>query len=271
MHIAENLLDNETSGLPTLERVFNLLIDLQKITGGGAEAFWLRANQGMQLDVDKDAKLDPDELTKLASQAEEYKHQITRMLRTKGVDVKTLGSDVANFSNQADAVLTQIAGSKGIPKRILTGSEMGELASSQDRDNWNDQVNGRQKFHAGPYIVRPLVDRLIAYGYLPTPKKSYAVRWPHVQALTAAERSAGAKSWADTNRAQGETVFTPDEIRDKWEALPPLDASQRKPISQTALPVAAEARDELTRVLQDAIASGNETVVDRILERARRA
>ena len=94
---------------------------------------------------------------------------------------------MANFSNPADAILTQIAGSKAIPKRILTGSEMGELASSQDRDNWKDQINGRQTGYAGPYIVRPLVDRLIKYGYLPTPKKGpreYEVRCPQIQVLT---------------------------------------------------------------------------------------
>jgi len=54
IHIAENLMDDEVYGPPCLERVFNLLIDLRKVTGGGAEAFWLRANQGTHIDVDKD-------------------------------------------------------------------------------------------------------------------------------------------------------------------------------------------------------------------------
>lgn len=229
IHIAEGCLDNEVYGSPRLERVYNLLDDLDKVTGGGAEAFWLRANQGLQLDVDKDMTLSADEKTALQTQADEYQHQIRRMLRTRGVTVNPLGSDVANFSNPADAILTQIAGSLAIPKRILTGSEMGELASSQDRDNWKDQVNGRQTGYAGPYIVRPLVDRLIKYNYLPTPVKgveSYEVRWPHIQTLTEQEKADGAAKWASINSSSNAIVFTEDEIRDKWYQLGPVEGQE---------------------------------------------
>ncbi len=229
IHIAEGILDDEVFGQPALERVWNLLDDLDKVTGGGAEAFWLRANQGLQLDIDKEMDMTPEEKEALKTQADEYQHQIRRMLRTRGVSVNTLGSDVANFSNPADAVLTQIAGSKGIPKRILTGSEMGELASSQDRDNWKDQVNGRQTEYAGPYIVRPLVDRLIKFGYLPTPKKgptAYEVRWPHIQVLTEQEKYQGAQAWASANQTAGKPVFTVDEIRDRWYGFEPLTEEQ---------------------------------------------
>lgn len=233
IHVAEGCLDNEVFGQPSLERVWNLLDDLDKVTGGGAEAFWLRANQGIQLDVDKDMTLANDEKAALKEQADEYQHQIRRMLRTRGVKVNTLGSDVANFSNPADAILTQIAGSKAIPKRILTGSEMGELASSQDRDNWKDQINGRQTGYAAPYIVRPFVDRLIEYGYLPAPAgddpQCYDVEWPHIQVLTEQEKSLGAKDWATTATAEG-PVFARDEIRDKWYGMEPWP----KPVLDTA-------------------------------------
>lgn len=231
LHIAENVLDDEVYGQPTLERVWNLLIDLRKITGGGAEAFWLRANQGLHLDIDKDMKLEDAKatLTALKDQSELYKHQQTRWLRTKGVAVSTLGSDVANFQQPADAIITQIAGSRGMPKRILTGSEMGELASSQDRDNWKDQINGRQTGYVGPFIVRPLVDRLIRYGYLPTPAKgpeAYEVRWPHIQTLTEAEKAEGAAKWASVNSTSNAIVFTEDEIRDKWYGMEPTGKDQ---------------------------------------------
>jgi len=230
VHVAENCLSDEVYGQPALERVWNLLDDLDKVTGGGAEAFWLRANQGLHLDIDKDMSLPDtkDAIEKLKEQAEDYRHHLTRWLRTRGVSVDVLGSDVANFSNPADAILTQIAGAKSIPKRILTGSEMGELASSQDRDNWKDQVNGRQTSYAGPYIVRQLVDRLVAYGYLPTPSKgplAYEVRWPHIQTLTEQEKADGATKWAAVNSTAKMTVFTAEEIRDKWYSMAPADES----------------------------------------------
>jgi hypothetical protein len=295
IHVAEGVLWDEINGMPALERVWNLIDDLEKVTGGGAEAFWLRANQGLHLDIDKDMQL-PDAQAAVAAlkeQAEEYKHQLTRWLRTRGVTVSPLGSDVANFSSPADAILTQIAGAKGIPKRILTGSEMGELASSQDRDNWKDQINGRQTQYAGPYIIRPLIDRLIKYGYLPTPAKgvdAYEVKWPQMQVLTEQEKADGASKWAETNSKMGEVVYTNDEIRSHWHGFEPLTPEQKKSVAQrqqeaqsAALPtekdltreeeMAAMDREleeagvpqELVGILEAAIAVGNTQVIDEIL------
>lgn len=302
IHVAEGLLDDDVNGIPTLERVWNLLMDLEKVTGGGAEAFFLRANQGLHLDVDKDMALDAakDTIASLKEQAESYKHQLTRWLRTRGVDVQTLGSDVADFLNPADAILTQIAGAKGIPKRILTGSEMGELASSQDRENWRDQVIGRQTTYAGPTIVRQTVDRLVQNGYLPAPKKgpnAYKVSWPHIQVRTEQEKIDGAKGLAAVNQTYGDIVFTDSEIRDQVgfdaltdeqkaeiEAKKQADQQaqaeanaaaaerlrQQNPNQQTGkvLPFnrAAEDADEMQRVLAEAIECGSTEVVQAIIK-----
>jgi hypothetical protein len=292
IHIAEDLLENEVEGPPGLECVWNLLLDLDKVTGGGAEAFWLRANQGMHIDIDKDMPLADAEAEKkaLAAQADLYKHQVQRWLRTRGVTVEPMGSDVANFQNPADAILTQIAGAKGIPKRILTGSEMGELASSQDRENWRDQIIGRQTGYAGPYIVRPLVERLVTYGYLPMPKKGlqgFEAKWPNMSIMTEDERTKGAASWATTQTAAEGQVFTNAEIRKKWYEMAPLSPAEQeklkpapvapelgpdgKPIEDDeeaegkVIPFKPRASAELVRVLEDALESNNVEVIDRVL------
>jgi uncharacterized protein len=224
IHIAENTIDNDVFGAPRLERVWNLLDDLDKVLGGGAEAFWLRANQGLHLNVDKDMTFaDATGFKKdLEDQAEKYQHEMRRMIRTRGVEINTLGSDVANFSNPADAIVTQLAGATAIPKRILTGSEMGELASSQDRENFRDQVNGRQSGFAGPYIVVATADRLIEYGYLEAPKKKegYKCSWSHIGVRTEQEKADGANKWALTTTAEG-PVFSRDEIRDEFYMMDP--------------------------------------------------
>lgn len=251
IHIAEDCLEDDTFGQPALERVWDLLDDLDKVRGGGAEAFWLRANQGIQFNLDKDLTMSDEEKQEMREQAEEYQHGIRRMFRTRGMEVNTLGSDVANFSNPQDAIITEIAGSKAIPKRILTGSEMGELASSQDRENWRDQINGRQVEHVGPNIVKQLVDRLIDYNYLPTPAKgkdAYEIRWPHIQTLTNEERAAGALNWANINQTMGEVVFTAEEIRDHWWSMSPLTEEQiAKEMEKAAAKMKAQ---------QDAMAEG---------------
>lgn len=295
--IAEDCLEDDIFSSPGLESVWNLLDDLDKVTGGGAEAFWNRANQGMHIDIDKDMPLVDAvaEKAALAEQAEKYQHQQQRWIRTRGVGVTPLGSDVANFQGPADTIITQIAGTKGIPKRILTGSEMGELASSQDRENWRDQIVGVQKGFAGPYIMRPLIERLVTYNYMPMPKKGireFEIRWPNIGVLTEDERREGAASWANT-ATQGEgPVFSNAEIREKWYDKEPLTPAEQaklkpapvdevdpgtgKPVAGSEKPAAddeekvfpraaAEADHELLRVLEDAILVGNQEVIDEIL------
>jgi hypothetical protein len=225
LHVAEGCLDDNVYGQPTLEAVYNLLDDLDKVTGGGAEAFWLRANQGLHLDVDKDMGLPnaqgavsspgltPEQRDALREKAEELQHQLQRVMVTRGVTATQLGSDVANFGPSADAILTQIAGTKGIPKRILTGSEMGTLASEQDTANFDSQVQDRRTGYAGPYIVRRLVDRLIEFGYLPTPER-YEVGWPVEENMDEGGKAAFALSLTNANKTQGSIVFTDEEIRD---------------------------------------------------------
>lgn len=224
LHVpAPGFLDDAIFGPPGLERVFNYLIDLDKVVGGGSEAFWLRANAGIQFDIDKKMALTDanNAVTALAEQVDRYEHGMTRAIRTRGVNINQLGSDVADFSNPADVILTLIAGTCGIPKRILTGSEMGQLASTQDRNNWNDQVRDIRTSYAHPVILSPLIDRLIKYGYLPQPEQ-WEVAWPDSAAMTETEKIDAAKKAASLND-HGEIIITGAEIRETYLNLEPLD------------------------------------------------
>lgn len=230
VHIAENTLGNPLLGRPRLERVWNNLDDLDKVTGGGAEAYFQRANRGMHVNIDKDLALpgganDPL-MEHLRTQVDAFKHGMTRFLQTRGVDVKDLGSEVADFNSPADAIITQISGALRIPKRILTGSEMGQLASGQDRDNWNTQVTNRQTRFAQTRILKPVVQRLIDAGTLPKPAQQFKVEWPEKANLTFGEKLDAAKKMADTNRAQGTVVFGTDEIRSSSLGWGPMDDEQ---------------------------------------------
>lgn len=255
IHVAEGLLEDEVFGSPCLEPVWNLLDDLDKVTGGGAEAFWLRANAGLHLDVDKTlgapgtvakpgvAGMDATARKQLQDKAEELHHQLQRVMVTRGVTATQLSSATADFSNPVDAIITQIAGTKAIPKRILIGSEMGQLASGQDKDNWNTAVQDRRTSYAGPKIVRQLIDRLIQFGYLPTPKQ-YDIDWPVIEDLTEDEKAALADKLTTANKTQGSMVFTPDWIREKTFGLEPL-----KPEENVA--VGAPVRSEVDNPLPE--------------------
>lgn len=220
VHIpARGFLDNELFGPPVLEAVWNDLLNLDKVTGGGAEAFWLRANKGTQFDVDKKMTMSTNpaerekELNDLRAQIEEYVHGMTRALRTRGVNINDLGSDVADFSSPQDALISLIAGTLRIPKRILMGSEAGSLASDQDRDNWNDQVADCRTDYAHPVVLRPFIGRLIDHGYLVKPKE-WKVKWPEEGAMSQVEVFKAAGDLADVNKKMGEVVVTQNEVRE---------------------------------------------------------
>lgn len=217
---APGFLDDDVFGPPCLEDVWNYLIDLDKVSGGGAEAFWMRANAGTQFDIDKKMTMNPDpkqaeaELVRMQEQIDAYVHQMSRVFRTRGVNVNQLSSDVADFSGAQDAILTLIAGTKGIPKRILTGSEMGKLASEQDSDNWNDQVKDCRTSYAHPVILRPFIERLIEYGYLVKPVE-WQPKWPETGAMSDEEKISAAKNMVALNDNKlGDRVVTVNEVRE---------------------------------------------------------
>jgi len=229
LHVADGLLDDFLYGLPRLERVWNALDDFEKVLGAGAEAFWNRSHQGMVVEFDKEADVKPAEATAIKSAADEMIHGFRRTMAVQAGKVNMLGSDVANFNQPIDAILTVISGATGIPKRILMGSERGELASSQDATSFDTQVSDRRREYAGPIIVKPFVQRMIELGALPKPTRQdtpggYDIRWPELYQLTEEKRAAVAVQWAQLNANAKNVVVRANEIRDKvlgLEALTP--------------------------------------------------
>ena len=224
LHFADGVLDEQFRGTPRLQKCWNYLDDLDKVVGGGSEAFWIRVNPGTQFDLDKDVQLTPAQLDDLQEKTEEFYHGIKRMIRTRGVSINQMQASVAAFNAQVDALLTLVSATTGIPKRILMGSERGELASTQDRTNWAAQISDRQTQVAGPQIVRKFIDRLIMWKTVPEPEE-YDVRWHDESVLNDDERSTIALRLAEINAKAGEVVITGAEIRDMYLGLEPLPES----------------------------------------------
>jgi len=231
LHIADGLLDDRTFGTPRLQPIWNDLDNLEKVVGGGSEAFWIRANQGMHIDFDPDTDVSADEAKKVKDNVEEYQHGMRRAFATMGAKVNMLGSDVANFSAPIDAIITLIAGATGIPKRILVGSERGELSSTQDKDAWDTRVQDRRTDFVAPYIVQPLVDLLIERGVLPEPSE-YQVWWPEIDELDEQQKGTVAGAWSNLNKNAGGTVVTAAEIREHVLGLEPLTEEQLAQIEE---------------------------------------
>ncbi len=196
LHLAEGLESNDIEGTPRLQRVYNRLQDLELIVGGSAEMFWRGAFPGLSFEANEDVDLDAQAMIDLQDEIQDYIHKLNRYMRLQGVTAKELSQDVADPKNHADVQLMLISGATGIPKRILVGSEMGELASSQDEKNWLSRVDERRTDYNEPMILRPFIDRLVAVGVLPEPKtKEYTVNWPDLFAPSE-------KEMADLNKVK---------------------------------------------------------------------
>lgn len=277
IHVADGLLDDNVYGEPRLQCIWNRLDDLEKVAGGGAEAFWRRADAGMQFDIDPTLDLDEPAKAKMKEQVEAYEHELKRTMTTRGVKVKQLGSDVADFSNSVNSIISLISAGTGIPQRVLMGSEQAKLASKMDRSNWDERVEDRRRDYATPYVVRPFIERMIGFGALPEPKTgAYDVRWTQLRVLDDEQRAQVAGQWAALNKDMGETVVMPDEIRERVLGLPRLEYVQgdyTPPPAPSATPTAPKANRkgeaEWMHVLRsaDRFRGTRETYLGRLLRR----
>lgn len=178
IHLADNReMGSEIYGAPRMMPVFNLLCDLRKVAGGSGEMFWRGAFPGISFKIDpsiNEAEVDNESMKNML---EDWANGLKRYLALTGVEAKSLEPQIADPRSHFDVIMEQICVTLGVPVRVFMGTEEGKLAGGQDSKAWAKRKFRRQNKYQTPMIIRPLIDRLIAFGILPTPK-SYNVAWP---------------------------------------------------------------------------------------------
>lgn len=178
IHVPGELLESEYEGEPRLKAVYNRLVDLEKLVGSSAEMFWRGARPGYGATLRENYQATDLTQETLQAQIDEYEHNLRRFLLLDGVDLSSLAMQIADPRGHVDIQVQMISAETGIPKRILTGSERGELASTEDKSSWLELIQGRREEYAEEQIVKPFVDRLIEFGVLPPPGPGgYSVKW----------------------------------------------------------------------------------------------
>lgn len=225
LHVAEGVSEDDVYGKPRLQTVYNLLDDLEKVVGGSAEMFWQGAYRGLHIDINPDFQagdLADSELSALNDEIDDFVHGLRRVIRTQGVNVNTLKAQIADPSGVFNVIMDLISGASKIPKRILFGSERGELASSQDEINWNARITERQLQFAEPVILRAFIDKMIAFGVLPRPKNDeYKVLWPSLFELDDLRKAQAVWTWARAAEKLADAVAV--QILSKEQAFQVLD------------------------------------------------
>ncbi len=184
IHVVIDPLEDDVLGVPVLEAVYNRLQDIELISGGSAEMFWQGAFPGLNFNLDSEADPTPQDMSDLEDEIEEYVHGFKRYLRTRGMQVEQLSAQLADPSGHMQIQIDLISAATGIPKRILLGSERGELSSSQDERAWNDRIDERRTEVCEPTILKAFIDKLISVGILTEPAEGYSVEWPDLQIPT---------------------------------------------------------------------------------------
>lgn len=201
VHLVRNRGSSEVFGAPEMEDVFNYLLDLRKIGGGSGEMFWSGAFMGLAAMLHPDLAGQSLNLTAMREALWRRKQGLQRDVIGEGFSVDSIAPQVSDPSKHVDMNLGFISIAKRIPRRLLSGSERGELASSQDERNWKGRVGAYQRTYTTPYEVRPVIDRFIALGILPEPEQYY-VWWPDMYSLSDEEKAKIAK-----DRIEGLTKY----------------------------------------------------------------
>lgn len=199
IHVAEDKTESDIYGIPKLKPVWNYLFDLLKVSGGSAEMYWRNADPKIVFETGADAAIDMDE-TEMSQKMDEIQNNLRRAFTANGMTVKLLSPNLVEPTAHAEVQFKLISATTAIPLRILTGSERGELASTQDREAWLSVLEERRYSFAEPDILRAFIDRCVQIGILPKPKdNTYEVHWSDIRAL-------GKQELANLARVRAEAV-----------------------------------------------------------------
>jgi len=199
--------ESDLIGTPRLKTVYNRLVDLEKVVGASAEIFWTGAAPRYQFNVESEnaADIPEDELAQLDSEVQKLVHDMQNYIKTFNTDLEVISGEEVDPTGVHESIMSSIAGTKGIPKRILMGSERGELASTQDRATWLSEAESRRTQFNEPVIARPFLDRQIGFGILSEPQGgTYDLLWPNLFELNEVEQSE-----VEANRAEALASMAP--------------------------------------------------------------
>lgn len=190
IHVADNRQTSEVFGVPRMQTVFNRLYDLRKVAGGSGEMFWKGGFPGYSFEMDSGARpLDASTKAELKEELFNYANGLQRYLALQGVKANSLSPQVADPRSHVDVQILLICIALGVPRRIFEGSEEAKLASFQDVRTWNKRLKKRQNKYLSSWLIRPVVNRLIAFGILPEPVDGFLVFWPDLDSPSDDDRA----------------------------------------------------------------------------------
>lgn len=214
LHVAENRTENDIIGKARLQHIHYYLLNLLKVSFSAAESWYFKVRCPYILNLDGDTSaLADDELEDIQEMWQDIiDGGFSKALVTKNGKVEIASAVADDPSGHVATIKQDIAGAMPMPMRILDGSERGELASSQDANNWNGTIEQRRKEFAEPEILLPFIWKCIDFGILPEPRGRISIEWPPMTIENAKDKAETANMIASAiknfEEGMGETYLT---------------------------------------------------------------
>ncbi|MCM7422358.1 DUF1073 domain-containing protein [Enterobacter hormaechei] len=235
--------DDIFSGIPLLEAGYNKLLDLEKVSGGGAEGFLKNASRQIGVEFDKDTNIQAlDEIARKSGYkdlGEAMGDKVNKLNRgTDAAAVMQAGRMNVLSVTPGDpnptwtVTANEFAASIQIPFTILFGQQTGRLASDEDKQDWAIRRNQRRNTFLSDRITA-LIERFWTIGIIEPPKSGeITVSWPDLLAPSEKDKIANMASMADvaykTQQAFGQSAIEPNEVREVGELEPLPDAENER-------------------------------------------
>ena len=211
LHVADGLDESEYLGTPILESCFNALLNIETINASTSEGFWRAAFGALAIDFDPDVDIIDEDA--MSDNIQKFVHGTDRFIALQGAKARALSLNMPDPTPSLSAQYDDISAAIDAPKRIIFGSEMGQLASSQDRDNFMDTIDGRRN-NFGTQLILEIAWRFITHGMLPTPKFELRVEWPSLREIDPETKAkiAESKARALASYAQSGSEMVMDQL-----------------------------------------------------------
>lgn len=172
LHVAQNATSGSCFGFSSLERPFNTLLDIEKLSAVN-ELAWMLAQLFIKIDEKMKA---PSGISKeqfmqyVSDQFEELSKGFRKNLVGKGYSVEALSRDLPDPKGAWDMNKSKLSAASQIPPQFIFGTESNQPMGAAQQA-FSMRIARRQKRFAESKILRPLINYFIRVGVLPPPKK----------------------------------------------------------------------------------------------------
>lgn len=179
--------DSDVFGVPRIQPVLNPVLDVQKVRGGSAEAYWKNMLMRVFFETSPNVGIGDVDTSSLKDMMEEMENGTQRWAVLAAMAAKTVAPAVVDPTTHVAAQVEAICVQLAMPVPVFKGYEIGEQASVNNRLDWNARLQGRERNYGTPRLIVPAVERLIRLGCLaPAPWSAW---WPDRTMMTALERA----------------------------------------------------------------------------------